>query len=145
MRSAQLLSPQSHEVGVSGVRVGGRVVEVVEVQAVTLSLEAKALVEEHGWVVNGDMEGHVLALAGLHQVVEHQLPQACPGKVRLHHEEGDVGLTHLHIRCHEGTGHHHLAVQSHAREVRVAEAVRDVHRPEEVGEETIAGRDVGTL
>ena len=125
--------------------VRGRVVVVIEVQAVALCLEAKALVEDHGWVVDRDMEGHVFALAGLHKVVEHHLPQSCPAKVRLHHQEGDVGLTHLHIRCHEGTAHHHLPIQSHTCEVWVTEAVGDVHWPEEMSEEAVAGRHVSAL
>ena len=67
-------STQPHKVGVSGVRVGGRVVAVIEVQTVALGLEAKALVEEHGWVVHRDMECDILALARLNEMIEHHLP-----------------------------------------------------------------------
>ena len=118
---------------------------VVEIEAVALCLEPKALVEQHGRVVDRDMQCDVLASTRLYEVVEHGLPNARLGEVRVHQQEGDVGLPHSDVWRHEPTAHQQLAVQSHAGGVGVVEGVRYVHWPEEVGQEGIAGRHVALL
>ena len=119
-----------------------RVVAIVEVQTVALGLEPEALVEHHRGVVHRHMQSDVLPLTGLYQVVEHHPAQPSAGEVRVDHQERDVSLVHLHIRGHEPTAHHHLAVQGHHGEVGVLQAVRYVHWPEEEGEEGAGCPDV---
>ena len=125
--------------------MGGREVAVVEVQTVLLCFEAEALVEEHCRVVNRHVQCHVLPQAGLDEVIQHQSPKPRPRELRVGQEEGDICLSHFHIRCHEGTAHHQLAVQGNTREIGAVEAVRYIDGPEEVSQETIAGRHMATL
>ena len=122
--------------------VVGWEVLLIEVQAVALGLEAKLLVQDHGGVVHRHVKGHVLTQARLDQVVQHQLPNARPGKVGVDHQEGDVGFVHLDVRGHEAAPHQELAVHSHHGEVGVLQTLCEVHGPEEVRDEGVDGREV---
>ena len=105
----------------SRVRVRGRIVTIVKIQTVSLRLKSEALVQQHGWVVDGNVESNVFPSAGLNEMVQHHFPYSSSREVRMNEEKRDIGFSDLHIRSHKGTPDYHLPVQSNTSKVRMTQ------------------------
>lgn len=108
------------------------VVALVKVEAKLFSFESKLLVEDHGWIVNGDMKSDVFATAALNEMVEHDTTNASPLEVRMDKEKRDVSFVDFDIRSHKGTSNQQLPIKYHTREVWALQTLTQVHWPEEL-------------
>lgn len=63
----------------------------------------------------------------LDEMVDHEGANAGPPPLGMHQQEGDVGLVVLDVRHHETEADHNLLVEDDDAEVRVLQALRQVH------------------
>lgn len=63
----------------------------------------------------------------LDEMVDHEGADAGPPPLRMHQQEGDVGLVVLDVRHHETEANHHLLVEDDHAEVWVLQTLGKVH------------------
>lgn len=63
----------------------------------------------------------------LNQMVDHKGGDPGSPPLGMHQQEGDVGFVILDIRHHEAEADHHFLIEHHDAEVRVLQALGQVH------------------
>lgn len=141
----QVSFPESHVVGMLGEMVPLRIVPLVEIQAKPLCFKAKFLIEKHGRVVHGHVECDVFTGTALDEVVEHDATDSRSLEVWMNDQKRNVCLVDLYVWGHERTTDEEFSEEHYAREVRILEALGQVHWPEKLRDEAVHRRHVVLL